>query len=126
LTTRLRAAYAPVISVVSRLDVRFDEMDGALVVVLLTNRLDIENATAFCDATLDRLAGRERVVLALGAVHFMDSSGIACLVRMIKRMPPGGQLRLADVDPRVGVLLKITRLAPIFPAFDSVAAAVKG
>jgi anti-sigma B factor antagonist len=108
------------------LDVRFDEMDGVLVVVPLAKQLDIVNASQFCDATLDRLPGRARVVVDLSAVRFMDSSGIACLVRMIKRMPPGGQLRLAAVDRRVETLFVVTRLAAIFPSFASVAEAVKG
>ena len=109
----------------SPLDVRFDEMDGVLVVVPLARQLDIVNASQFCDATLDRLSERALVVLDLGAVRFMDSSGIACLVRMIKRMPPGGQLRLATVDRKVETLLVMTRLAPLFPSFGSVAEAVK-
>ena len=109
----------------SSLEIRFDEIDGVLVVVPLVKQLDIVNASEFCDATLDRLSGRTRVVLDLGAVHFMDSSGIACLVRMIKRMPPGGQLRLAAVDRKVGTLLVITRLAPLFPSFATVPEAVK-
>ena len=109
----------------SSLEIRFDETDGVLVVVPLAKQLDIVNASDFCDATLDRLAGRVRVVLDLGAVHFMDSSGIACLVRMIKRMPPGGQLRLAAVERKVQTLLVMTRLAPLFPSFASVAEALK-
>ena len=109
----------------SSLEVRFDEMDGVLVVVPLAKQLDIVNASQFCDATLDRLPERALVVLDLGAVHFMDSSGIACLVRMIKRMPPGGQLRLAAVERKVNTLLVMTRLAPLFPSFGSVAEAVK-
>ena len=107
------------------LEIRFDESDGVLVVVPLTKQLDIVNASDFCDATLDRLVGRARVVLDLGTVHFMDSSGIACLVRMLKRMPPGGQLRLAAVERKVQTLLVMTRLAPLFPSFASVAEAVK-
>jgi anti-sigma B factor antagonist len=106
--------------------VHFDEIDGVLVVVPEVKQLDCVTATSFRDQILDRVAGKDRVVLALRHVKYMDSTGIACLVHMIKRMPAGGQLRLAEVDARVHTLLKLTRLDRIFPAFADVDGAVKG
>jgi anti-sigma B factor antagonist len=108
------------------MDVTFDEIDGVLVVVPRVKQLDCASAIAFRDLILDKVAGKDRVVLALGHVRYMDSSGIACLVHIIKRMPAGGQLRLAEVDHRVYHLIKLTRLDRIFPAFADVAGAVKG
>jgi anti-sigma B factor antagonist len=108
------------------IEVRFDEIDGVLVVVPLVKRLDCANATSFRDVIIDRVSGKDRVVLALGNVRYIDSSGIGCLVQIIKRMPAGGQLRLAEVDDRVYTLFKITRLDRIFPAFEDVAGAIRG
>jgi anti-sigma B factor antagonist len=106
------------------IEVRFDEIDGVLVVVPLVPRLDCATATRFRDVILDRVSGRSRVVLALGHVRYMDSSGIGCFVQIIKRMPPGGQLRLAEVDDHVYALFRLTRLDRIFPAFADVAGAI--
>ena len=108
------------------IEVRFDEIDGVLVVVPLVKHLDSATAMKFREVLLERVAGRDRVVLALGHVRYMDSSGIGCLVQILKRMPAGGQLRLAEVDERVYHLLELTRLDRIFPAFDDVAAAIRG
>ena len=108
------------------IDVRFDEIDGVLVVVPQFTRLDCVNAITFRELILDRVSGKDRVVLALGHVRYMDSSGISCFVQVIKRMGAGGQLRLAEVDDRVYSLLKLTRLDRIFPAFADVAGAIRG
>lgn len=108
------------------IDVRFDEIEGVLVVVPQVERLDCATAMSFREAILDRVSGKGRVVLALGHIRYMDSSGIGFLVQVIKRMPAGGQLRLAEVDDRVYTLFKLTRLDRIFPAFEDVAGAIRG
>jgi anti-sigma B factor antagonist len=108
------------------MDVRFEQTGGVLVVHPGTPRLDAQAAPDFRARVLDRVAGASVVVVALGGVVFMDSSGLAALISVLKRVPPGGQVRLAEPAASVRALLKLTRLDKVFPLFDSLAAALAG
>lgn len=60
------------------------------------------------------------VVLHLGEVTFLDSSGLGTMVRMAGVLrAAGGELKLCQVTPEVGRILKITNLAPLFPMHES-------
>jgi len=65
------------------------------------------------------------LILHLGAVDFIDSSGVGLLVRFFSRtQQAGGNLQLCDVSPRIREVLKITRLSTIFEAYESEADAI--
>ncbi|HKU94996.1 MAG TPA: anti-sigma factor antagonist, partial [Vineibacter sp.] len=51
-----------------------------------------------------------RVILDLGAVEFMDSSGLGAIVALLKRIGRDGDLVLAGTRPAVRKLLQITRI----------------
>ena len=108
------------------MDVRFEQAGGALVVHPGTTRLDAQAAPEFRQKVLDRAASASVVVVAMGQVAFMDSSGLAALISVLKKVPPGGQVRLAEPAASVRSLLKLTRLDKVFGLYDSVAAAVQG
>ena len=108
------------------IDIGFEEKaDGALVVTPKFKRLDALVASEFRDTVGARLTQHKTVVLAMGAVGFVDSSGLASLISLLKRMPAGAQLRLCEVDRAVQHLLTVTRLEKIFPVHADVAAALK-
>ncbi len=71
------------------------------------------------------LQGRTRVVINLGAVAQIDSSGLgeicSCLTTVSKA---GGALKLFNLTKRNKELLSITRLVTVFDTFDSEAEAV--
>ncbi len=55
-----------------------------------------------------------RLVLNLAAVPYMDSSALAVLVELLRRIGKGGKVVLTDLQPRVKGLLEIARLDTIF------------
>ncbi|MDI2131978.1 anti-sigma factor antagonist [Yinghuangia seranimata] len=60
--------------------------------------------------------GRVRIEVDLGAVEFMDSSGIHMLLRVRRRaQEAGGRLDLLAAGPRVVRLLEVTGLTEILP-----------
>jgi len=69
---------------------------------------------------------RTHIVLNLGGVSQIDSTGlgeiVACLTTVRRG---GGQLKLANVANRNQDLLTITKLATVFETFDSEAEAVR-
>jgi anti-sigma B factor antagonist len=77
---------------------------------------------ALIDLTDDR---QKRIVVNLGSVGFLDSSGIATLVQALKEARPfGGEVRLASPSTNVLRVLKLSNLSALFPIFDSVDEAV--
>jgi anti-sigma B factor antagonist len=69
--------------------------------------------------------GVRHIVLDLGDVPFLDSSGLGVLVTGLKRLRiAGGTLRLAGCRPPVRAVLKITSLDRVFFLYPSVDAAL--
>jgi anti-sigma B factor antagonist len=67
----------------------------------------------------------KQVVVDLGEVGFMDSTGLGALIGMLKRVAlRGGDLRLARPRPNVKLVLEITRANKIFAIFATVAEAL--
>lgn len=60
----------------------------------------------------------KRVVVDLQSVSYVDSSGLATLVEMLKRMKlQGGFFGLTGLSDRVKSLFEITKLDKLFPIF---------
>ncbi len=69
---------------------------------------------------------KTRVVIDLGGVKFMNSSGLGMLIGGLTTMKKAeGHLKLANVTEKIESLLIITKLIKIFESFDSVDDAVK-
>jgi anti-sigma B factor antagonist len=62
-------------------------------------------------------AGRTRLVLDLGAVMFIDSTGLAVLLNALRRVEA---LALVCTNPTVLRLFEITKLDATFAIFDAV------
>ncbi|HYO74407.1 MAG TPA: STAS domain-containing protein [Archangium sp.] len=108
------------------MDVQFEQLGGALVVTPHFKRLDAQAAAAFRTAVGERVSGARLVVLSLAQVSFIDSSGLAALISVLKRLPAGGQLRLAHPNSSVLSLLTLTRLDKVLPSYDTVDKALAG
>jgi anti-sigma B factor antagonist len=73
----------------------------------------------------DLLPDDPDIVLDLGDVHFIDSSGLGLLVRFLTRTQTArGDLKLCAVPANIGEILRVTRLGTIFDAHQSAAEAV--
>lgn len=101
--------------------------DGALLVRPAAARLDAAAAPAFKEAFGAAVAGGPgRIVLDMGQVGFMDSSGLGTLVGCLKLLGMQGELILADVQPSVKRLLQLTKLERVFTIAPSVDEALAG
>ena len=70
-------------------------------------------------------AGKKHVVLDLGGVDIMNSSGLGMLIGSASTLKnAGGSLKLACASEKILALIKITKLTSVFEHFDSVKAAV--
>lgn len=69
--------------------------------------------------------GTHKVVIDLGNVERMNSSGLGILIKALTTFKSnGGTLKLANVNEKIENLLVITKLDSVFESFDSVASAV--
>jgi anti-sigma B factor antagonist len=64
--------------------------------------------------------GKKKVLLNLGGVNYMDSSGVGELIANYTTLSrEGGQLKLLNLTDRIQNLLVITKLLTVFDAYDS-------
>ena len=69
--------------------------------------------------------GRKKILLNLGEVNYIDSSGIGVLVSGFSTVRgQGGELKLVNLSKRIRDLLHITKLYSLFDVKDDEAAAV--
>jgi anti-sigma B factor antagonist len=61
-----------------------------------------------------------KVLINLQKVEYIDSSGLATLVEILKNIKSyGGKLRLSNLSNKVKSLFEITKLEKLFDIFDS-------
>lgn len=81
------------------------------VVVRLQGDVDAASAGAFRRTLDDAVAaGRQLVVVDVSRVGFLDSAGLAVLVRVRRELPPGQRLALANVPRRMQRVLRVAAL----------------
>jgi anti-sigma B factor antagonist len=90
---------------------------NGVVIVDLTGRITLGEGSAMLGDTVHDLVEQDRnkIILNLGRVTHIDSSGIGVLVRVLTTVrSKGGQLKLVNVSLPVTEILRITRLASLF------------
>lgn len=92
-------------------------VEGNALLVSAAGEIDLNTSPALRTALFDLLGKNKqpRLILNLGGVPYMDSSGIAVLVETLQRLrKSGGKLYLTAIQPRVRSVLEIARLDAIF------------
>jgi len=86
-----------------------------------------EGSVILRDTVKDLLAkGNKKILLNLGEVNYIDSSGIGELVSAYTTARnQGGELKLLNLTKKVHDLLQITKLYTVFDVKDDETAAVK-
>lgn len=83
---------------------------------------ETQSVRAGVRAALD--AGHRRIVIDLGGVDYIDSSGLSTLVAAYtSTRSAGGELKLLHLTKQVRSLLQITRLSTVFDVYDTLDAA---
>ena len=101
---------------------------GDVTVIDAVGRITLgEGATSFRDAIRDLAnKGSKKLLINLGEVSYIDSSGIGEMVSGFTTITNhGGQLKLLGLSNRVKDLLQITKLYTVFEVFDDEASAVR-
>ena len=111
----------------AELDVK-ERQAGDVTILDLSGEVRIGQGSIALRDSIRKLAdeGKKNVLLNLGGVKYIDSSGIGELIAnytTIKRQ--GGQLKLLKLTDRVQNLLVITKLLTVFDSYEDEAEALK-
>jgi len=106
--------------------VREIRREEGCIVVDVTGDIDINHSGAFQEELTKVIAEKPRhIVVNLGGVEYMDSAGVASLVKLRTQTKEiGASLALAEVGGKVRSVLEITRLDGVFKMFDSESEAI--
>ena len=101
---------------------------GDVTILDLSGEVRIGDSSVALRDSIRKLAdtGKTKVLLNLGGVKYMDSSGIGELIANYTTISrQGGQLKLLNLTDRIQNLLVITKLLTVFDAYDNEAEALK-
>ena len=100
---------------------------GGVTIIDLSGRITLgEGSEVLRDAVREVLSnGQKNILLHLGEVSYIDSSGLGTLVSAYTTgANQGAKIKLVNVQKKVGDLLQITKLYTVFESFDNESAAV--
>jgi anti-sigma B factor antagonist len=93
---------------------------GGVLIVECGGRLVLgEESANLRHLVRDNLSEYKQVVLDLGKVSYMDSSGLGVLVGLYTTAQKvGGGIKLANLSPRLRDMLQITKVFTVFEVWD--------
>ncbi len=94
---------------------------GDITILDLNGKVTIGEGSVALRTTIRRLLGegKNKILLNLGGVGYIDSSGIGELVSSFTAVnKEGGQLKLLNLTQKIQDLLAITKLLTVFDTFD--------
>ncbi len=98
-----------------KLDIATSRAGDSLVVRVNDTRIDASVAIAFKEAVRRAAdAAGNPVILDLGRVRFIDSSGLGAVVAVMKLLAPDRKLELAALTPPVDKVFRLTRMDSVF------------
>jgi anti-sigma B factor antagonist len=110
-----------------KLKVKERQSEG-ITILDFSGRIILGKETALMrDSILDLVArGRKNIVLNLGEVPYIDSTGIGELVSALQVVRnAGGDLKLLNLTRKVHNMVEVVKLGSIFELFEDEAAAVQ-
>jgi anti-sigma B factor antagonist len=97
-----------------------EKVNGYNVLTIQDERIDAHNSGELKEYLLQMIEGGEnQVIIQLGHVRFIDSSGLGALLSGNKHMlAKSGRLVLANIQKQVLSMFELTRLNRVFEIFS--------
>jgi anti-sigma B factor antagonist len=110
------------------MEIMVDTREGGVAVLRLEGRLDMLSAADVKQRIAQTVeGGHRRLVVDLGGVGFLDSSGLGALIGGLKAARlAGGDLRIARPSEQARMILELTTLDRVLRPYDSVEEAAGG
>ena len=103
-----------------------ERKSGEIDILELEGRLDASSSKTLKDK-VQSLVEQQRVkmVLDMGEVDFIDSSGLGVLVATLRSTnKKGGDVKIASLQSSIRAIFELTRLHRVFEIFDTADAAI--
>lgn len=108
------------------MDLHTEQAGGVTVVFVGASSLDAGNTAEFKKQIEPALKAGNQVVLALGQVEFLDSSGIGALLSCLRELGRrGGDLKLCEATKSVRAICELVRLHKIVEIFNTKEEAIR-
>lgn len=109
-----------------RLETGLRDIDGTKILDV-AGEIDVYTAPQFKEAVNEVIAGGQKhLIIDMGDVTYMDSSGFGTLLSATRRLrPQGGTINLVKCNTAIDRILRITRLNTVFATYDNVEDALK-
>ncbi len=110
----------------SKLDIQ-ERRDGDVTVLALTGQIVLDDGDLALRKRVHDLLdqGRSRIVLDLGGVTYIDSSGVGMIAGKLKTVRErGGDMKLLNTTSRSQTLFGMMKLLVLFETFEDEARAV--
>jgi anti-sigma B factor antagonist len=100
---------------------------GSVTILDLSGKLVLGDGDTLLKDKIHSLVfqGRKQIILNMGGVNYMDSSGLGALVASsVTAKSNSGRIKLLSLTKRLQDLLAIAKLLTVFEAYDSEAEAI--
>lgn len=109
------------------MEVEIKQKDHYHVVKPLEKSIEAVNSRDFKSKLIDLInQGNPRIIINLSKIEFMDSSGLGCLISLLKLVSSQqGSVVLCEIQEPVKRILALTRLNQVFTIYPSEEDAIK-
>ncbi len=95
---------------------------GVVTILVMNGKIKLGESSVVLRTAIRRLLGegKKKILLDLGGVGYIDSSGIGELVSSFTAVTRGGgELKLLNLTQKIRDLLAITKLLTVFDTFET-------
>ncbi len=108
------------------MDIPVDRIDGVTIAAVPVEELDASNSGEFKRDIAPVLEKNLKLVLDLGQLRFVDSSGLGAMLSCLRQLSAkSGDLKLCGMSKQVRALFELVRMHRIFDIYNSKDEAVR-
>jgi anti-sigma B factor antagonist len=101
-------------------DISTEKIDDITMVTLQAESLDASNAGEFKRCVAATVGPKAKIILDLGRVQFIDSTGCGAILSYLRQLNPvGGDLKICSVSKGVRSLFELVRMHKILDIFNT-------
>jgi len=108
------------------MEIPVENLNGVAVAAVPVDELDASNSSEFKRDIAPVLQSQNKLVLDLGQLRFVDSSGLGAMLSCLRQLSAkGGDLKLCAMSKQVRGLFELVRMHRIFDIYDTREEAVR-
>jgi len=108
------------------MEIPVENLNGVAVAAVPVDELDASNSSEFKRDIAPVLQSQNKLVLDLGQLRFVDSSGLAAMLSCLRQLSAkGGDLKLCAMSKQVRGLFELVRMHRIFDIYGTREEAVR-